>query len=191
MKLILDFDDTLSNNKPLKEAMYSCLEEVGIPRNVSEKFYNEKRSTSKPFSLKDFLRSIFANENIEGPVDAVYEKIMEICPNLLDQRLLDIVKKLGKENCYIVTNGDFDYQMDKIKRSNIETLFSRIIVVPGSKKEAIEKICTDNKDERIIFVDNKPEFFADLDMSVCKNLTTILYDENSLERLKIIYRQNL
>ncbi len=183
MKLILDFDDTLSDNRQLKESMYSCLEEAGVSRSASEKFYNETRVTGKPFSLKNFLFSIFTNEKIDGSVLDVYEKIMKICPNLLDSKLLEILQKVKKENCYLVTNGDFEYQMDKIARSGVTQLFNDIVVVPGSKKEVVEKICADHKNEKVIFIDNKQEFFADLDMDVCKNLTTILYDSSDLKNL--------
>ncbi|MEK7585978.1 MAG: HAD hydrolase-like protein [Patescibacteria group bacterium] len=184
MKLILDFDDTLSNNKLLKEHIYKCLEEVGVLSATSEKYYKEVRATNTPFSLKDFLSSVLTRENTKGDIEILYEKIMEICPTLLDTKLLEIVRKLGKDNCYLVTNGNYEYQMDKIEKSKIVQLFQKIIVVPGSKKEPIEKICTDNKDDKVVFVDNKEVFFKDLDMNVCNNLTTILYDEYGLESLK-------
>lgn len=184
MKLIFDFDDTLSNNKKIKERIFACLEEVGVLKNKGEQYYKEERVTGKPFSLKKFLTYVLDKENIKGvDKEDLYEKILQISPYILDLKLLDIVRKTGKENCYIVTNGEEEYQKDKINRSNIADLFLEIHVTSGSKKEIIEDICLRNTEETIIFVDNKNHFFTDLDMNKCPNLKTILYDENGLEVL--------
>jgi len=185
MKLIFDFDDTLSNNKLIKQRIFECLEEVGILRSESEKYYDEVRSDHSPFSLKNFITNIFSSNKIDKPISEIYEKILEICPSILNKKLLDLVHKIGKENCYLVTNGDFEYQNDKINKSGISGLFSEVVVVPGSKKQIIEKICFENLNEKVIFVDNKERFFADLDMEKCKNLKTVLFDEQGLENLEI------
>ena len=162
-----------------------CLEQAGIPSSVAEQHYKEIRATRVPFSLKKFLSFVFTCENLtKVVVQDVYEKIMQICPSFLNSELLEIVRKLGKNNCYIVTNGDEDFQKDKIEKSGITPFFYEIYITPGNKKDIIEKICIKNKDEKIIFVDNKEEFFIDLNMNICKNLKTLLYDEQGLNKLK-------
>ena len=101
---------------------------------------------------------------------------------------MNIIKKLGKENCYIVTLGNEEFQRDKIKRAGIESLFFKIVVVWGSKKEAVEKICAKHINEKVIFIDDKAKYFEDLDFKKYPNLKTILYNERGFE--KVLFRDN-
>jgi hypothetical protein len=104
--------------------------------------------------------------------------------DFLNVELLEIVKKLGKDNCYLVTQGNKEFHEDKIKRSRIATLFREIIIVPEFKKSVIENICEKHKDEEVIFIDDRQKFFDELDLKKCPNLKTILYDAQGLEKLK-------
>ncbi|KKQ12279.1 MAG: hypothetical protein US26_C0013G0003 [Candidatus Nomurabacteria bacterium GW2011_GWE1_36_71] len=183
IKIIFDFDDVLfDNTKQLKTRMYSCLEKNGISKDVAEKYYKEVREAE--FYLKDFISKLLIRHNISKVSQGdIYEEIMCKCKDFVNKDLLGIVNNLGKSNCYIVSNGEKDFQKDKINRSGIYSLFSEVNIVPKSKKDNIERICSENKDSRIIFIDDKPKFFNDLDMERCKNLKTILFDENGLEKL--------
>ncbi len=92
MKIIFDFDDVLFKNTPeFKERMFSVIEQAGIPRDQAEKRYLEVRD--KEFSLKNFLKELFGNEDL-------YEKIMSVCPDLVDKKMADLARQTGKENCY-------------------------------------------------------------------------------------------
>lgn len=82
-----------------------------------------------------------------------------------------------------MSQGEKEFQLDKIQHSNINHLFSEINVVSESKKEMIERICSENQNSSIIFIDDKIEHFKDIDMGKCKNLKTILFDENGLQKL--------
>ena len=108
---------------------------------------------------------------------------MHECPNLLNTELIETVKKLGKENCFIVTNGEQEFNHDKILRIGLQDLFyeQNIFIVLGSKKEIIEKICAKHKNEKVIFIDDKAKHFEDLDFTKCPNLKTILYTGQKLE----------
>lgn len=175
MKYIFDFDDVLFfNTAKFKKHMYLCLEQAGVPQNVAEEYY--KNTGTKMFSLKELLIHFSVPENL-------YEKILNESYNSLNKDLLEIIKKLGKENCYIVTFGHGEFQLDKLKRTGLETFFSEIVVVSGSKKEAVEKICLKHKDEKVLFIDDKAKHFENLDLKKCPNLKTILYDEQGLEKL--------
>ena len=187
MKYIFDFDDVLFNTKKFKEIIFKCLEKVGISQNTEEQYYKEFMSTGEPFSLKKFLSSLLVREGKkENVTESIYQQIMSSSTNLGNTELLKIVQKIGRNNCYIVTNGDKEFQLDKINRVDIASFFSEIIVVPGSKKDAIEKICAKHKNEKVIFIDDKVKFFEDLDFIKYPNLKTILYDEQGLEKLNSI-----
>ena len=184
MKVIFDFDDVLFNNtKQFKKRMFSCLAKAGIPHDIALEYYKKVRE--REFSLKDFISHLFVTKKIKGTnVQDVYEDIVSKCKNFVNTELVKIVKKMGKKNCYIITNGDQEFNLEKIKRSGMATSFGQIYVVAGSKKEIIEKICRSNKNEKIIFVDDKNKFLDDLDFKKCPNLKTILYDKRGLVKLK-------
>ena len=61
--------------------------------------------------------------------------------------------------------------------------FSKVIVVPISKKEVVEEICQRYSSQDIIFADDKAIFFNDIDMEKCKNLKTVLFNEHGLKNL--------
>ena len=182
IKIIFDFDDVLFHaTKLFKEYIYKCLEKNGIAKDIAEDYY---KKMEREFSLKDFISELLAQEKINKiSCDEIYEEIMSKCKDFVNIELLEIVKKLGKYNCYIVSKGDEGFQRDKIGRSGIESFFSEINIVSGTKKDAVEKICNENKDSQIIFTDDKVKFFEDIDMKKCNNLKTILFDKNGLENL--------
>ena len=190
MKIIFDFDDVLSyNTKNIKEHMYACLEKAGIPREESESFYIKTRGERKlhgnQFSLKEFITTLFEKKGIKTVSEKkIYEDILSKIKNSLNMELIEIVKKIGKDNCYLVSNGDIEYQTDKVRKSGIKELFREFYPVTGTKKEIVEKICEKHKDEPVIFIDDRQYYFEDLDMEKCKNLKTILYDENGLEKVR-------
>ena len=183
IKLICDFDDTLFDTAKFKKIMFSEIEKMGISHGVAEHSYKEIRNLNTPFSLKMFLSLMFTEKNKEKIITNLYKKILSNSTSLINKKVINIVHTIGKSNCYIVTNGDEEFQSDKIKKSKIDSLFHSIDIVPGSKKKIIERICNENKDSRVIFIDDKPKFFDDLDMKKCKNLKTILFDENGLKNL--------
>ena len=181
MKYIFDFDDVLFHTtKRRKEHLFPFLERAGIARSDMEEYYKKALTGYSGYlSMKDLLRHFSLKEEF-------YEEIMRGSEKYINIELIELVKKLEKGNCYIITYGDKEFQLDKIKRTSIAPLFSEIIVVQGSKKEAIEKIATLHKDEKVVFIDDKPHHFQDLDFTKYPNLKTILYDEQGLEKLKSV-----
>lgn len=179
MKYIFDFDDVLFNTSThpnnFRENIYSNLEKVGISPKLAKEYVERERWNK--FSLKKMLAHFSTKEDL-------YEKIMSNNKIFLNQDLIRIIEKLGKNNCYLITYGDEEFQIDKITRTGINDLFAEIIAVPGSKKIAIEKICAQCKDEKVLFVDDKAKHFEDLDFATYTNLKTILFDEKGLEKLK-------
>ncbi len=188
MKFIFDFDDVLFNNTAqFKEHMFRIIAEAGVLEAEAREYYLKVRE--KEFSLKDFIQTLFKEHNLRYSVDEIYKKIMRECPKFINTALIKEVEKLGKDSCYIITNGEQEFNNEKLKYSGIGKLFyeSHIHIVPGSKKEIIYNICDKNKNEKIIFIDDKIKFLADIDMSKCPNLKTILYGEHGLEKLTAVF----
>lgn len=182
MKLVVDFDDVVFDTASLKKATFSVLSEIGI--NNGEELYRSTRAFIQPFSLKQFLLLVCGEIGRSEDVNRLYELIMKDCQSFVNESMVSILKEIGKENCYIVTQSDEEYQKDKVTRTGLQDLVQEVIIVSGSKKEAIESLCAYFPSEEIIFVDDKQKFFDDIDMKKCKNLRTILYNENGLSALK-------
>ncbi|OGJ01450.1 hypothetical protein A3G98_00865 [Candidatus Nomurabacteria bacterium RIFCSPLOWO2_12_FULL_37_8] len=184
MKYIFDFDDVLFNTKQFKQHIFSCLLKRGLSQRVTQAYY--KKIREKEFSLKNFIMNLFLHEQIKKiDVQNTYEEIMHECPNFVNQELLIVVRNSGTANCYIVTCGEKEFQKNKIKRSGIAHLFSKITIEPGSKKRTVEKICAKNKGERVFFIDNTANHFEDLNLDKCPNLKTILYTGQDLRNFFI------
>ncbi|MFA6257442.1 MAG: hypothetical protein WC671_00320 [Candidatus Paceibacterota bacterium] len=183
MKFIFDFDDVLFyNSEKLKKRIYSCLDKAGIPYDTAEAYYKKVRGGE--FSLKDFISELINLENKKdiNPVE-LHEEIMSECPNFINTELVNLVQKFGKENCYLVTYGGYEHQKDKVERSGLASLFSEIHIRGESKKDAVEKICLENKNEKVIFIDDVARHFENLDPQKCSNLKTILYVGQNTESL--------
>lgn len=180
MKYIFDFDDVLFNNTAqFKEHMFKTLASIGIPEDEARKYYKEARS--KGFCLQKFIAELLKQYNIiNANPQEIHKTIITGCKDFVNTELIELVKKLGKENCFIVTNGEEDFQQIKITQSQIGHLFKEIYTTPGSKKDIIEKICLQHE-EGIIFIDNASVFFEDLDFQKYPNLKTILYTGQNLE----------
>jgi hypothetical protein len=181
MKVIFDFDDVLFNSKKFKKEMFQVFEDRGYG-SVSS-FYEEWRTNGHPFSLLDFMTSIDPSlgENEKG---YLYEEILSFCGGCINDGVFRIMNDLGKENCYIVTNGIEEFQMDKIRRSIGLGVAQKVEVVSGSKAEAVREICQEHKDEEVIFVDDKVLYLNNIHTEGCENLKTVLFNENGLENLK-------
>ncbi|HTE48889.1 MAG TPA: HAD family hydrolase [Candidatus Paceibacterota bacterium] len=177
MKVIFDFDGVLFNTKEFLRHLYACLEREGVSNTSTNEYYNKVGGTQ--FSLKKLLSHFSVRANL-------YEEILGESKNFINKELLKIVRKLGRENCYMITHANKEWQLDKIKSTGIGSFFSEIIIVSESKKEAVEKICALNINEEVVFIDDKTKYFEGLDFKKYPNLKTILYDEKGLKKLNAI-----
>ena len=175
MKFIIDFDDVLLHTtKMLKKRIYDCLENAGVEREKALDLYRRVRYPE--FSLRKFIYRLLEENNLDiNKTEEIYEDIMKETPKYINHHLVEEVKKLGKESCIVVTNGEKEFQTHKLKRSGLYDLFSEIYIVPGSKKDIIFEICKKYKDEKIVFTDDKATFFDDLELKSLPNLETVLY----------------
>ncbi|MEQ1500477.1 MAG: hypothetical protein ABL917_03865 [Parcubacteria group bacterium] len=174
-KYIFDFDDVIFfNTERFKKHMYKCFDDIGVPYDTVKKYYQIERD--KGFVLGNLVISVINGEKIDfiSPNDLT-ERIMGECKNFINNELIDIIKKLDVKNCYMVTHGVTEYQMEKINRTGVKSLFYNIGVIQDTKKQYVETICENFKNDMVIFVDDKEKRFADLDFNKYPNLKMILY----------------
>jgi hypothetical protein len=177
MKYIFDFDDVLfKNTKKFKKNMFKVIAEAGVPEKEARVYYLKVRE--KEFSLKSFLIKLLGNKKANKTmIKEIYKQIMIPSKRFLNKEIIKIAEKVGKKNCYIVTNGDRDFQLDKIRYSGITKFFlkSNIYIVARSKKNAVLRICRKNFNDEIVFMDDKIIFIEDIASKKIKNLKVIHY----------------
>jgi len=177
-KYIFDFDDVLFfNTDKFKKHMYKCFEEVGVSYDTVKRYY--KIEKEKGWVLHNLVESIIDGENITSiNKDELSEKIMRECQNFINNELIDKIKKLKVKDCYLVTHGVKEYQLEKVNRTGLSPLFTQIFTVLDTKKGPVEMICEQFKDDEVVFVDDKEKRFADLDFVKYPNLRKVLYVGN-------------
>ena len=181
MKFIFDFDDVLFHTtRHRKEHMFILLQKAGISEDRINEYYQKARITG--FSLRKMLAHFFRAK--KSRQEKLYEDIMSEYENFANKELMEFIKKLGQENCFLVTHGGTEFQSDKIKRVAASKLFTEMFILIGSKKEIIENICKKFQNEKVIFIDDKAKYFEDLDFVKYPKLKTVLYDANGLKKLK-------
>lgn len=187
-KYIFDFDDVLFfNTEKFKKHMYKCFEEIGVPYDVVKKYYAIEKE--KGWVLQNLVASVLKGENlISINKEELSEKIMRECKNFINNKLIDEIKQLDVKDCYIVTDGVKEYQLEKINRTNLNFFFTQIFTVQDTKKRPVESICDQFRDDRIVFIDDKEKRFADLDFKKYPNLRTVLYI--GPESIKEIFETN-
>src|SRR3989344_5835061 len=128
------------------------------------------------FNTKEFLKHLYACVERAGvPKEIAQEYYKKVGGTQFSLKKLLIYLSI-RENLH-------EEILSKSKSTGLESFFSDIIIVAGSKKEAVEKICAKYKDEKVIFIDEKAKYFEDLDFVKYPNLKTVLYDEKGLEKL--------
>lgn len=183
MKLVLDFDGVLFNTMKMREHFTRILERKGVDPRMTELLYMKHRETGIPFSLKRFLWAVAVRTEVRSITEAdVYEEILKACPSFANKELAALAGSVGRNNVFILTNGDKEYQLEKIRRTVGLDFAKEIIVVPGSKKKELEVLCDQFAREPVIFVEDQPKFLVDI--TPCKNLETILFGPVGIEDVR-------
>ncbi len=181
MKILFDFDDVLFSTKEFKEHLFAWCEHREY--HGSREVYQALRATKQPFSLKYFLQQCIPSVDL-ATVDSLCDEFALEYPKLVNAEMLHLLKSLGKENCYIVTHGDEDFQLEKITKSGIAPYVRQVFVVQGSKDEVVQSLCAKHSNEEVIYVDDRLDFLNDISHSECPNLKTVLFNEHGKDNLE-------
>lgn len=158
MKVIFDFDDTIFSANDFKKVLFSGLEKFGVSSTSLSDYYFENRNNFT--NLKNFYLSFVLDKKLNISSSQLDEAVSNLFVDLkrfLNQELIGIIRKLGAENCFIVSTGERDFQMSKINGCEIEELFGEIHVVGENKNEIIQRLMDRFKGEDFIFLDDRLE----------------------------------
>lgn len=178
-KYIFDFDDVLFyNSNMFKKHMYDCFLKFGIDKDVVKKYYVIEKE--RGFVIYNLVKHVLEGEgNTAVSVESLNEIIMSKVPEFLNNELIEKIKLLGRDNCFMVTHGVPEYQLYKVWRSGIYTYFKEVYIIQDTKKYSVEAVSRQYKDEDVYFFDDKESRFKDLDLDKYKNLKTVLFVDNS------------
>ena len=158
MKIIIDFDDTIFSSKDFKGLMFSGLERFGVNSERVSTYYKEHRGAFT--NPRNFYLSFVLDNNLDisaKDIDEAVDGLFVDLKRFVNEELIGIFKKVGPENCFIVSIGEEDFQRRKIKSCEIEELFGEIHIVGKDKNETIEKLMNKFKGEEFVFVDDNLE----------------------------------
>jgi FMN phosphatase YigB (HAD superfamily) len=178
-KYIFDFDDVLFyNSNMFKKHMYDYFLQFGIDKDTVKKYYTLEKE--RGFVSYNLVKAVLEGEgNVIVSAKALNEMIMSKVPECLNNELIDKIKILGRDNCFMVTHGVPEYQLYKVWRSGIYVYFKEIYVIQDTKKYSVEAVSKQYKDEDVYFIDDKESRFKDLDLEENKNLKTVLFVDNN------------
>ncbi len=156
-KVFIDLDDTLIKTSQLKSQMIEIISAMGIPEDDIKRKYEESKDENG-IPIIDKLVESFSDYNVDaeklrGRLETMYSIIPE--ENLLTQRLAFLEGKYPRETheYILITKGEPEIQLRKIRGFNLSALFDRTMIVSTAKAEALGDVV--RPDEHFVFVDDK------------------------------------
>lgn len=166
MKAIFDFDDTIFDAKRFKnEALFTAFlsqknEYAKVTSKQVAKAYKEFRSQNDIFYINIFIDFVIKRLDLkEVDKELVMFAMSSKIERFVKEEYLSIFKKIGKANIFVLSKGEYNFQMFKISLANIIDKVDSIKIVQGSKIDVILNHCNAWSPEEVIFVDDKVENF--------------------------------
>ncbi len=187
MKIIFDFDDVLFDAYSFKQKVFSGLTSYGIHTKDIEDLYKQHRKIFNPRTVyKEALEN--SSQNIsEIELQKVLDELFSSIDTYIDRRMITLFESVGKDNCYIVTAGDEEFQKQKIKSSlgNTGVDLDHIFFVKEHKGDIVQTICKQYPNEKVVFVDDKKEHIQEVLVLGIVNVIPVLYDVHGFETLSL------
>lgn len=186
-KIYIDFDGTLFNNNKFISDCIKILDKYSIDKDIVIRNLNIKNK------IRDFrivLKDISKEYNIdEKKLLNNYKKILN--NDYLYDDAIEFLKELkNKYELILLTYGNNDYQLDKIKSTKIMKYFKNIIITQNNKNEL------DIDYTNSIFIDDNPDVLRGLMNKNCYKIIRLkrgkykdinLEEINTFDNLRSIY----
>jgi len=169
MKIFIDFDGVIFNTELFKKRLIKFFSENGISKKDFDKSYQYFKNQKIPYSVIKHLKLLFFLKKIKKKCR--YNDILR--PYIFKDAEI-FLKSFSKNNLYLLSYGDLNFQKQKIKGAKISDYFRRIIITNKNKAEILKQINFKDKFgklEKIIFIDDQPRNIEEV--SSIRNITTI------------------
>lgn len=163
MKIFFDFDDTLFDTRAFAESIQSIFEKYGISKELFWSSYQDMKGAfligwcySPEIQIQRLRQDhSFDAKQLHRELDRLISETKKFLFSDTEE-FLSLFKKKGYI-LYILSFGDYDFQMKKIRGTGINKLIEKIIITKVDKAIALrEEIANDS--DTVWFVDDKIKF---------------------------------
>lgn len=170
MKIFFDFDDFfLKTETALVSDFFQFLARITGATQAEiiqtyQQFSGAHFEKGRPYSLEqhiEFLEILhsFDKESVKERVQTFFIDLKKYIFDGTEQ----LLGHLSKEDIYLLTYGDNNFQNLKVDGSGLRKFFHQVIVTQGNKSEEIERVAKKDNfltNETIIFCDNRCGHFT-------------------------------
>lgn len=171
MKIFFDFDDVLFYTDPFIHGKQEIFARYGIPYDMYRMTYEQSKSGNEnTLQIYDMdahihiLKNMFSDLNEEG-IRHDMENLSVQSGKFIFPDVSEIVQQLKSEGHWlgIVSYGQSDFQMSKIRHSGLVPYFDKIIVGKERKSIMLQPVISKISDgDKIWFLDDSPKFLEDV-----------------------------
>ncbi len=179
MKIYIDFDHTLFDT----DTFLNDLCEVIIKNNIDMDLYNKYRIKEKKqgFNIFKIVDDIRKEVSIDSKILDSLHKVLSDSNKYVYDDSLSFIKK-AKEMGYqivLLTKGNKEFQLEKIRNTNIYSYFDDIIITLKKKG------CLDIDYENSIFIDDSPFELRSIMKKNPKRIVRIKRKDSKYNSIKI------
>ncbi len=157
MKIIFDFDHTLYDMMAMHQAIEEAMAGLGISQETYYDAYT-RVTNWKAFTVAALAQQLSRQAKVreQDVVDAL-EQVVKRSAEWLYPDVIDGLLKLSEagHELYLLTWGDMEWQMKKIRQCDIMSLFREVISITQIKADYLKAWRQDGS-ERVMLIDDKP-----------------------------------
>ncbi len=180
MKFIFDFDGVIFDAEGFKQKIASVLIQRGISKEVFLKDYSKVHGEG--YNVRSHLNMLLKSNNVETSdkvLDEIEECIFCDLERYVKKPVLDFIKIHAKD-VYILSAGDFDFQMKKIKAVGLNEVVQEIVIVPYSKKEWLIDFVKEHIHEKVYFFDDSVRHTTHDEFKKYNHFQPVLFTDESV-----------
>ncbi|EKD58770.1 MAG: hypothetical protein ACD_56C00055G0006 [uncultured bacterium] len=166
--IFIDFDDVIFNTKKFKEDLRKIFFGFGISDECYEKTYyayDDKRLV-KVYDPRAQIRRIADLQTVnEEKILSTLDSFMEHCSSYVFPDVEEFISSMKRENVYLLSYGDIEFQGEKINKSGIKDKISNVFITDKLKSDIVSIILEKQQfesGEKIFFLDDRIEQIADV-----------------------------
>lgn len=180
MKIFVDFDNTIFDTRHVfLDAFFAVFEKYGVSQQVFDDTLSHFSKTAVQdgpcYTPREHIREIIKKTKIHLDEDTFVTEINHFLEHVEDCVFVDFYQfahLYDKKDLIILSYGDDDFQMRKIKGSGIVSYFLDIIITQGDKIREIEKYMKKFPGQSAMLIDDKNGYFTSAKKSTI-NVCTI------------------
>ncbi len=164
MMYFIDFDDTIFNTGKFAKDFKNIFAKY----NISEIEFNEsyvpcrEGNHNKAFKDYDLEKQLIDIESRHGKMPILRKELnsfVKSSSKYIFDDFYEFVKKVPKNNIFLVSYGSSSFQKLKIENSSVLNYVHDYVLTKTNKADCIDKIFSRNKqgERRLTFIDDRPD----------------------------------